>query len=342
MLGQNNREGIMDRRTLIGAGLAAAAWSKQAFADTVVQGDGVLPTDPKENIVLWSGVPPGGESLHLPPIRVTDHEPPYITPSDRAVDQVGIPVMNVLRPDRPDGSAMIIAPGGGYVREMLDFEGMDVARHLNAAGVTCFVLRYRLPGEGWADRSDVPLQDAQRAMRLVRAGATQYGIDTSRVGFMGFSAGGHVACSIATRFAAKVYAPVDAADSQDARPSFSVPMYPVVTMGEGCHPGSRDHLLGPSPSAALIDAYSCERHVPSDAPPSWICLAADDTTVPPIENGVAYFTALRRAGIAAEIHVFEAGGHGFGIARTAGKPDTAWPELMLRWGASRGFFKNAG
>ena len=108
-------------------------------------------------------------------------------------------------PDRPDGSAMILAPGGGYSREMLDFEGMDVARHFNGAGVTCFVLRYRLPGEGWQNRSDVPLQDAQRAMRLVRANAAKYGIDPARIGFMGFSAGGHVACSIATRFAAKVY-----------------------------------------------------------------------------------------------------------------------------------------
>ena len=100
--------------------------------------------------------------------------------------------MNVFRPDRPDGSVMIMAPGGGYASEMLDFEGMDVARHFNGAGVTCFVLRYRLPGEGWANRSDVPLQDAQRAMRLVRANADKYGMDTARVGFMGFSAGGHV------------------------------------------------------------------------------------------------------------------------------------------------------
>ena len=329
----------MDRRTVMGLGLAAAAFPKSVMADTVVQGDGVLPSDPKENIKLWPGVPPGGEGLSLPPIRVSNHEPAYITPSDRAIDQVGVPVMNVFRPQRPDGSAMIIAPGGGYSRQMLDFEGMDVARHFNAAGVTCFVLRYRLPGEGWANRSDVPLQDAQRAVRLVRANAGNYGLDTSRVGFMGFSAGGHVACSIATRFAAKVYAPVDAADSQDARPSFSAPMYPVVTMGEGCHKGSRDKLLGDSPSDALIDAYSCERHVPADAPPSWICLAADDTTVPPLPNAGAYYVALQQAKVPSEIHVFEAGGHGFGIARTAGRPDAVWPDLLTRWAVSHGFFK---
>jgi acetyl esterase/lipase len=330
----------MDRRTLIGAGLAAAALSKQALADTPVVGDGVLPGDPKENILLWPGTPPGGEGLHLPANRVVNHEPAYITPTDRAIDQVGLPVLNVLRPDKPDGSALILAPGGGYSRQMLDFEGMDVARHFNAAGVTCFVLRYRLPGEGWAHRSDVPLQDAQRAVRLVRANAAKYAVDPARIGFMGFSAGGHVACSIATRFAAKVYAPLDATDGMSARPDFSVPMYPVVTMGPGAHQGSVDKLLGLNPAPALIDAYSCEKHVPADAPPSWICLAADDTTVPPLPNGVAYYLALQAAKIASEIHVFETGGHGFGIARTAGKPDAIWPQLLLHWGAARGIFKS--
>jgi len=335
----------MDRRSVLGAGLAAVlvkpALISPVLADTVVQGDGVLPTDPKENITLWPGTPPGGRSLRLPPVRVTNHEPPYLTPADRAVDQVGAPVMNVLRATRPDGSAMILAPGGGYSREMLDFEGMDVARHFNEAGVTCFVLRYRLPGEGWQNRADVPLQDAQRAMRLVRANAATYGIDSARIGFMGFSAGGHVACSIATRFAAKVYDPVDAADSVDPRPSFSVPMYPVVTMGPGLHQGSRDKLLGFDPSPELIDAYSCEKHVPADAPPTFLALAADDTTVPPLPNAGAYYSALLAAKVPAEMHMFEAGGHGFGIARTQGKPTSAWPGLLLRWGASHGFFKNA-
>ncbi|HWU55382.1 MAG TPA: alpha/beta hydrolase [Rhizomicrobium sp.] len=331
----------MDRRAVVGLGLMGltTALSKAAWADTVVPGDGILPSDPKEVVTLWPGTPPGGRGLSLPPIRVSNHEPAYITPNDRAIDQIGMPVMNVFRAERPDGSAMIIAPGGGYSREMLDFEGMDVARRFNAAGVTCFVLRYRLPGEGWQNRSDVPLQDAQRAMRLVRANAAKHGVDPARIGFMGFSAGGHVACSIATRFAAKVYAPVDAADNQDARPSFSVPMYPVVTMGEGCHKGSRDKLLGDNPSDALIDAYSCERHVPADAPPSWICLAADDTTVPPLPNAGAYYVALQQAKVPSEIHVFEAGGHGFGITRTAGKPDAVWPDLLTRWAVSHGFFR---
>jgi acetyl esterase/lipase len=332
----------MDRRTAIALGLAATGFSRRALADTVVSGDGVLPGDPKEVIALWPGVPPGGESLHLPPIRVSNHEPPFLTPSDRAIDQVGIPVMNVFKPGRPDGSAMIIAPGGGYSREMLDFEGMDVARRFNAAGVTCFVLRYRLPGEGWANRSDVPLQDAQRAMRLVRANAASYDIDPVRIGFMGFSAGGHLAASIATRFDASVYKAVDAIDKQDARPSFSVPMYPVITLGEGAHVGSRDKLLGPNAPQNLIDAYSCQLHMLADSPPTFMALAADDTTVPPLPNAGAYYVALQASKVPSELHVFEAGGHGFGIARTVGKPTAAWPDLLLRWGASHGFFKGVG
>src|ERR1700754_1713110 len=198
----------MDRRDMIGlglgAGFAAVTLPRRVLADTPVVGDGVLPTDPKDVIALWPGIPPGGAGLHLPHNRVVNHEPAYITPADRAIDQIGMPVMSVLRPDQPDGSAMIIAPGGGYAREMLDFEGMDVARRFNAAGVTCFVLRYRLPAEGWTRREDVPLQDAQRAMRLVRANAAKYAIDPARIGFMGFSAGGPGCAFLSPRLDAHV------------------------------------------------------------------------------------------------------------------------------------------
>lgn len=330
----------MDRRTAIGLGLAAAV-ARPALADTLVVGDGVLPGDPKENILLWPGLPPGGEGLSLPPIRVHNHEPPFLTPTDRAIDRIGLPVMNVFRPDKPDGSAMIIAPGGGYSREMLDFEGMDVARRFNGAGITCFVLRYRLPGEGWANRQHVPLQDAQRAMRLVRGNAARYGLDEAHIGFMGFSAGGHLAASIATCFDDNVYKAVDAFDQVDARPSFSVPMYPVIALGEGAHVGSRNNLLGPNPSKELVDFYSLQTRVLADTPPTFIAVAADDTVVLPLPNALAYYTALQVSRVPSEIHLFEAGGHGFGLARTVGRPTAAWPDMLLRWGASHGFFRNA-
>ncbi|MBN9319441.1 MAG: alpha/beta hydrolase [Caulobacterales bacterium] len=328
----------MDRRGVIASGLAAAV-ATSTRAQTVQQTAGMAPTDPRDVTMLWHARMPGGESL--PPVRYSLREPPSL-PVDRTIDQVGIPQMDVFRPAVPDGSALIIAPGGGYRRQALDLEGMDIARRFSAVGVTCFVLRYRLPGEGWAQRSDAPLQDAQRAMRLVRFGAKSYGVDPQRIGFMGFSAGGHLAASIATRFSAPVYAPVDEADRVSARPDFSVPMYPVITMGPGAHEGSRDLLLGPNATPALVDAYSIERHITSDTPPTFIALAADDTTVPPVQNGIAYYTALLAAKVPAELHVFEAGGHGFGLAKTIGRPTAAWPDLLLRWGAARGYFKSAG
>jgi acetyl esterase/lipase len=260
-------------------------------------------------------------------------------PPDRFVDQVGRPTLSRYRPENPDGSAVILAPGGGYVREYLDREAGETAQYLAARGVTAFVLRYRLPGEGWQDRPNVPLQDAQRAMRLVRAGAARFGLDPLRVGFMGFSAGGHVSASLATRFGAKVYDAVDGADAIDARPAFCGLLYPVVTMGAGAHIGSRDHLLGPDPSPDQIAAYSCEKHVSGDAPPAFLCLAADDPLVPPLENSLAMFAAVRAAKVPTEMHVFEEGGHGFGIARMAGKPGAVWPDLFMRWGAAHGFFR---
>jgi acetyl esterase/lipase len=327
----------MDRREAMGLGMVAAL-STQALADAVLPGDGALPGDPTETVALWPGIPPGGEGMALPLNRVTERAAAG-APQDRFTDRIGAPRMDVFRPDRPDGSAVIIAPGGAYVREVLDGEGFETARRLNGAGVTAFVLRYRLPNEGWARRSDVPLQDAQRAMRLVRANASRYGVDPARLGFMGFSAGGHIAVSIATRFAAPVYAPLDSADGIDAKPAFVVAMYPVVTMGEGAHAGSRDNLLGPSPTPAEIAAYSCEKNVTADTPPCFVCLAADDTTVPPLSNGLAFFAALRAANVSSELHMFERGGHGFGIAKAAGKPVVAWPDLMIAWCRSHGFFK---
>jgi len=329
----------MDRRTLL-ATAAATLLPVRAFAlDTPIEGDGRVPSDPTETVLLWPGTPPGGEGVNLPPWRAHVRTPPALPLADRAIDRVGRPQLDVFRPDRPDGSAMIIAPGGAYTNEVFDLEGMDIARRFNAMGVTCFMLRYRLPAEGWAKASDVPLQDAQRAMRLVRSNAAKYSIDPARIGFMGFSAGGHLACSIATRFDAPVYAAVDAADAVSARPDFSLPMYPVVTMGEGTHAGSRDHLLGVGATVQQVDAYSCERHVHPNTPPTWTCLAADDMVVEPLPNAVAYFTALRAAKIAAEIHVFESGGHGFGIANTRGRPTSAWPELLAAWARSHGYFK---
>jgi len=210
-------------------------------------------------------------------------------------------------------------------------------RRFTGAGITCFVLRYRLPGEGWANRADVPLQDAQRAMRLIRANAAKYDVDAARLAAIGFSAGGHVSASLATRWDAKLYAAKDSADALDAKPVVAGMLYPVITMGPGAHPGSLEKLLGPNPTPAAIAAYSCDRHVRADGPPSFLCLAMDDDVVPPLENGITMFNALHAAKVAVEMHLFQQGGHGFSIRGAIGKPCAAWPDLFLTWAATQGY-----
>lgn len=327
----------MDRRTVLGLGMSvAAAGAFGALATPALAGDGRasgLPPDPQEKFPLWPGTAPGGagEKGSALSEQITEHSIEPDKYYDRFVARIAHPHVAVFRPATPNGAALLILPGGGYGFEAFDGEGYQVSRRFIEAGITCFVLRYRLPSEGWADARNVPLQDAQRAIRLIRADAARFGIDPARTGVMGFSAGGHLAASLATRFDAPVYAPQDAADAQDARPSFAVLMYPVITLGPGTHTGSRDNLVGKGAPADLLAAYSCEKLVSDQTPPTFLALAADDDLVPPMENGVAMFTALRQGHVPAELHLFEAGGHGFGVRKAAGKPTGAWPDLLTAW-----------
>jgi len=326
----------MDRRTVLSLG-AMALTTLAARGETA---KGAVAVDSTEVVPLWPGTPPGGEVVHLE-LNMVERSPDTDLYNDRFVSSIGKPYLAVYRPAKPDGSALLVAPGGGYVRVVIDKEGLEAARRLNASGVTVFVLYYRLPGEGWSHAADVPLQDAQRAIRLIRAGANTFGIDANRLGVMGFSAGGHLAASLATRQNDAVYDPIDAADKFDARPNFAALMYPVITMTGGTHPGSKSMLLGANPSQAAIDAYSCEKHVPADMPPTFIALAADDDAVPPGPNGIAMFEALRAAKRPAEMHVFQEGGHGFGLRLAKGKPASVWPDLFLHWGWRGGWFRDS-
>ena len=314
------------RRTLLGLGAAAVAGSSAAQT---------FPGDPDEIVRLWPGLPPGAPA-RPPQTLVSDRTAASGYP-DRIVTAIGEPLMTVFRPARPNGAAILVIPGGGYVRVTIDKEGFETARRWAEAGITAFVLRYRLPADGWADRADSPLQDAQRALRLIRAGAARYGVDPRRIAVMGFSAGGHVAASLCTRFDARVYAPVDAADALSARPDLACLAYPVMSMAAPmAHQQSKDALLGAAPSEAAIAAYSPDRHVTGTAPPTFMFHAADDPSVP-LANSLAYFAALRAAAVPAELHVFEEGGHGFGIYLARGKPASAWPDLFLTWARRKGF-----
>lgn len=318
----------IDRRAVVALSLAAAP-ALAAAQD---------PADPTEVVELWPGPPPGGPAV--PPQDVVTDRVATSGFQDRIATRVGRPRMTVFRPARPNGAAVLIAPGGAYVRVVIDKEGFETARRLAQAGITVFVLRYRLPIDGWANRADVPLQDAQRAIRLIRANAGRFGVDPKRVAVMGFSAGGHVAASLATRYGAPVYRSVDAADRLNARPDLSALIYPVIDMSlPHANRGSREALLGPAPTPEQEAAYSLHQRVDKATPPTFLVHAWDDASTP-IENTLGYLAALRAAGIPAEAHLFEEGGHGFGIRLIQGKPAAVWPDLFLAWAARRGLFRS--
>jgi acetyl esterase/lipase len=244
---------------------------------------------------------------------------------------VAVPEVNVFRPALPDGSAILAIPGGGYGFLAVQNEGLHPAERFNAERTTVFVLTYRLPGEGWSKRAVVPLQDAQRAMRLIRSRAAEFKIDPNRLGVLGFSAGGHLAADLAISHAEGTYAPVDAADSLSARPAFAGLIYPITSMAIGLtHGGSRDNLIGASPSAELIAARSPLQHVSSAIPPSFVVHAFDDDTVP-VADSLAWVTACKKAQASVEAHLLAEGGHGFGLHLPRDNPGSRWPDLFALW-----------
>jgi acetyl esterase/lipase len=233
---------------------------------------------------------------------------------------------------------VLIAPGGGYSWVVVDKEGYEMARWLAARGVTVFVLFYRLPHEGWAAGPDTPLQDSQRAMRLIRHRAAHYGLDPKRVTAIGFSAGGHVCADLLARFAAPVYAPVDQADRLSARPDGAAPIYPVVSMTLPiAHAGSRKNLVGEGASAELERAHSPHLHINAGAPPAFLLHAEDDPSVP-VANTLLLRSALLAAKVPVETHLFPDGGHGFGLRLSKGRSVEGWQDIFWAWGVKRRLF----
>ncbi len=342
----------LDRRTLFRGGLigvtlaSALSFARRTMAQTPPPEDDI-PAGTRHDIAGWpaptatldlwpGGVAPGLLDPHLTEVVVDDSKDPAL--HHRSVHGITRPRLCVFPAANPNGAAMIIAPGGGYVREVLDHEGYEMARWMNGFGITAFVLFYRLPAEGWASGPDTPLADAQRAVRLVRQHAADYGVDPARVGFMGFSAGGHVCGSIATRYSAKVYDPVDAADTLSARPYLAAPIYAVQSMDASiAHMGSRTNLLGRTPTPEQIKLYSPDHNVTSDTPPCFLTHSESDRTVP-VENTLAFRAALKAAGVTVETHLFPEGGHGFGLRNVVGMPTHAWGDLFLTFAKARGLF----
>lgn len=249
--------------------------------------------------------------------------------SDRIYTGTQEPKLALYMPAKSNGTAVVVFPGGAYVRTVIDKEGEVIAPALTRMGYTVAVLNYRLPCDGHIEGSNAALADAQRAVRVMRAKAAELGI--TQVGVIGFSAGGSLAALMATRFADKTYKAVDRTDRLSARPDFAALMYPVASMQDGItHLQSRESLLGTNPTAEQIEHYSAEKQVTSATPPVFIVHAADDPDVP-VQNSILMFEALKAHSIPVEMHIFEKGGHGFGLRNVKGKPAYNWPWLFKDW-----------
>lgn len=312
----------LDRRQLLLAGSLAAALPAQVPATPFAESDG-------RDIELWPDGVPG--SAGVTARESIEDLAPGATPRDRVVWHVTRPLITVFEPRAtPKGVTFLVVPGGGYRRVVIDREGFDTAAWLTAQGFGAAVLRYRLPGDRWPSGPDAPVHDGMRALRWLRANA-----GGARLGIIGFSAGGHLAARLVTASAAP-YARHDEIDDLPALPDLAVLVYPVVfTTGDSAHAGSAQQLVlsGVAPTDAALARYEPIAHVGASTPPTMLVHAADDATVP-VENSLRMFSALRTAGVPAELHVFDSGGHGFGLRGVAGRSVASWPALVQNWASA--------
>lgn len=236
--------------------------------------------------------------------------------------------------DNNSGAAMVVCPGGGYYGVSFLSEGVEIAKWLNQLGITAIVLHYRLPNDAiMENKSIAPLQDGQEAIRIVRRNAKEWGIDPHKIGIIGFSAGGHLASAVSTHFNEKVYDPIDATS---ARPDFSVLIYPVISMDSTItHSGSRENLLGKHPSAELVKHFSNELQVSKETPPAFLIHSIDDGAVP-VQNSIDYALAMKKQNVPCELHIYQSGGHGYGLGKSKNTEST-WPQTCRKWLEARGY-----
>lgn len=283
-------------------------------------------------IKLWPDGIPGSitDPSYVEKITTVDGR---ITRCERVVN----PDLTVFlpAPDKANGAAVLICPGGGYGALAFDHEGNAIAKWLNDNGIAGIILKYRLPSDQiMKDKSTGPLQDAQEAMRVIRRNASDWKIDPGKVGVIGFSAGGHLASTLSTHYAEKVY---EVKDNSSARPDFSLLIYPVVSFDTTItHRGSRNNLIGIKPDARLVERFSNELQITNETPPAFLVHSADDKAVP-VMNSIGYFKGLQKNNIPAELHVFQKGGHGYGLAIDRGT-ESSWPDLCIRWLKQIGIF----
>jgi len=240
--------------------------------------------------------------------------------------------------DKATGASIVICPGGGYGHLAMDHEGHQIGQWLNSFGVAGFIVAYRHRNSGAGYSHPAPIQDAQRAIRTVRSRAKDWGVDPNRIGVLGFSAGGHLASTAATHFNESFCQPRDAIDRVSARPDFAVLVYPVIAFGEPfSHTGSQRNLLGADADASLVEKFSNEKQVTPQTPPTFLIHTWEDRGVP-AENSIAFYLALRKANVPAEMHIFLKGPHGFGLGQKLDGA-SAWPGLCRKWMEESGFLK---
>ena len=287
----------------------------------------------REEILLWPGRPPGNGAV-TGPEKIGGEGAGY-----GAVSNIATPRMRVYRPQVPNGAAVLVAGGGGYFRIQLWKESTPAAQWLQARGFTVFELLYRLPNDGWD--ASAPFMDAQRAMKIIRTRASEFGVDPAKIGIMGFSAGGHLAGFTAYQPARALYAGADTYENVSARPDFAVLLFPVVTLRKPYDTTrTRREIVGEKAGIEAETEWSLDTHAGKDAPPTIIFAAADDPTTPP-GHGILLFETLIAAGASAELHLFRDGGHGWGL----GKPDqviSQWPALFEHWARSLEIIEKQG
>ncbi|WP_343518851.1 alpha/beta hydrolase [Sphingomonas sp.] len=280
---------------------------------------------PAQTFKLWPGAMPGSGG---PPGPENVGEKGS---AKGAVTNVTIPRMEIYRPAKPNGAAVLVLGGGGYFRIQIESAAKPMAEWLTARGITAVILYYRLPGDGW--NADAPFQDGQRAMRLLRANSAKLGIDPKRIGVLGFSAGGHLAGTLATRGDAVFYPATDVADHVSAIPDFAALIYPVISMRAPIDTTRTFRELKGLPD--FRDAFSVEAHVTAATPPVFLAHAADDPIAAP-EHSLRLHAAMLAAKRPVELHLFESGGHSFALGKR-GTTTTAWPRLFGAWMRNHGW-----
>ena len=283
-----------------------------------------------QEIPLWDKIPNS--------IELTDYKEEMTYFDDGSINgisKVSHPTISIFLADSKiaNGTAVVIFPGGGYHHLSINKEGNKIAKWLNSLGISAFVLKYRMPSDlTMKDKTIGPLQDAQEAIRMLRRNAEKWKLDPKKIGVIGFSAGGHLAATLSTQFDKKVY---DVKENSSARPDFSILIYPVISMQDGItHKGSKENLLGKNPTAALVEKYSNEKNVNATTPKTFIVHATDDKTVP-VENSINYYLALKENKIPVEMHIYENGGHGFGLGTDGTHKN--WSKACENWLIANGF-----